>query len=71
MEKAMEEGRNFLGAEVAEILSRPTAPVTKVGRVFYGLGPEASRAAAHKGDIKCTRVNGRLLALTAPLRAFV
>ena len=46
----MSEAKKSLSDEVREILSRPMAPVTLVGRVFYGLSPDASRRAAHRGD---------------------
>jgi hypothetical protein len=67
----MSEAKKSLSDEVREILSRPMAPVTLVGRVFYGLSPDASRRAAHRGDIECKQVGGRLFALTKPLRELV
>lgn len=57
--------------EVRAILSRPTADVPTVGRVFYGLGKNASYRAAKKGDIDAKWVGGRLRAITAPLRKLV
>jgi hypothetical protein len=57
--------------EVRAILSRPTADVPAVGKVFFGLGKHASYRAAAKGDIATVRVGGRLRAITAPLRKLI
>jgi hypothetical protein len=57
--------------EVRTILSRPTADVPTVGKVFYGLGKHASYRAAKKGDIATLRIGGRLRAITAPLRKLI
>lgn len=58
--------------EVEEILSKPTASVPEVGRLFFdGLSRNASYAAAKRGDIATVRIGGRILALTAPLKRLV
>jgi len=63
-----------LSDEIEDILSRPTAPVERVWRAFFGFGREASRSAAKRGEIitkKFGNKRKRELALTAPLRALL
>jgi hypothetical protein len=40
-----------------------TMPVPAAGKKFYGLGRNASYAAAKRGDIPCIKVGGRLRAI--------
>lgn len=57
--------------EVAAVLSRPTADVPVVGKLFFDMGKNASYAAASRGEIPTIRV-GRLLRVpTAALRALL
>ena len=53
--------------ELRELLSKPTAAVTEVGRVCFGLNKNASYAAAHRGDFPTKRIGKKIVALTAPL----
>jgi hypothetical protein len=57
--------------EIEKILSRPMAPVVDVGRVFYGLGREASNAASDRGEIPTKWIGKRRFTQTAPLRALL
>lgn len=58
----------YLSDEIEEILSRPTAPVVRVGRVFFNFGRDATNAAVKRGEIVTKDFGRRKLALTAPLR---
>ena len=62
---------NNLSDEIEDILSRPTAPVVRVGKAFFGFGRDASMAAAKRGEIATKDFGKRKLALTAPLRALL
>ena len=54
--------------ELETLLSKPTASVTEVGRVCFGLSRNASYDAAKRGEIPTIKI-GRLLKVpTTPLR---
>jgi hypothetical protein len=53
--------------ELRKLLMKPYAPVPDVGRICFGLSRNASYAAAHRNEIPCRKIGGRLVALTAPL----
>jgi hypothetical protein len=54
--------------ELQKLLSKPTASVTEVGRVCFGLSRNASYEAAKRGEIPTIKM-GRLLKVpTMPLR---
>ena len=40
-----------------------TMAVPDAGRMFFGLGRNASYAAAQRGDIPCIKIGGRLIAV--------
>lgn len=46
-------------AEMKVLLTHPTADVPDVGRIFLGLGRNASYDAANRGDIPIIKVGGR------------
>jgi hypothetical protein len=57
-----------MNEELEKLLSKPTAPITEVGRVCFGLCRNASYDAARRGDIPTIKI-GRLLKVpTAGLR---
>jgi hypothetical protein len=51
--------------------SRPTMPVPAAGRKYFGLGRNASYAAAKRGEIPTMRINKRLFAIVAKLDRMV
>jgi hypothetical protein len=57
-----------MNEELEKLLSMPTASITDVGRVCFGLCRNASYDAARRGDIPTIKI-GRLLKVpTSPLR---
>jgi hypothetical protein len=60
-----------MNEEVRKILSNPTAPIPEVGRVFFGLGRNASSEAAKRGDFETIQIGRLRKALTAPLKRLV
>lgn len=52
---------------IDEALARPTIPVPDAGKLFFGLGRNASYEAAKRGDIPTMKVGGRIVAIVAPL----
>lgn len=50
-----------------EALARPTIPVPDAGKLFFGLGRNASYDAAKRGEIPTMKVGGRVVAIVAPL----
>lgn len=48
-----------MNEELRELLSKPTAAIPDVGRVAFGVGRNASYAAAAKGDIETIQVGGQ------------
>lgn len=54
---------------VEEALSRPTISVPDAGRLFFGIGRDASYAAAKRGDFQTIEVGGRIVVPVAPLAA--
>jgi hypothetical protein len=51
--------------------SRPTMPVPEAGKKYFGLGRNASYAAAKRGEIPTMRINKRLFAIVAKLDRMV
>lgn len=47
-----------MGMTLEEALARPTISVPEAGKLFYGLGRNASYEAAKRGDIPTIRVGG-------------
>ena len=63
------EGQLFcLSEELVAKLSQPTIPLAEAGKLFFGLGPTATRAAAERGDLPSIRLGKKLFCPTAPLR---
>lgn len=54
---------------IEEALGRPTISVPDAGKLFFGLGRDASYEAAKTGDIPTIRVGGRILVPVVPLAA--
>lgn len=52
-----------------EALSRATVPVPDAGAVFYGLGRNASYAAAQRGDIPTVEIGGKKMAVVSAIAA--
>lgn len=52
---------------IDEALSKATIPVPDAGKLFFGLGRNASYEAAKRGDIPTVQVGGRIVAIVAPL----
>lgn len=52
-----------------EALSRASIPIPDAGRLFFGLGRNASYDAAKRGDIETIEVGGKKVAPVAPLAA--
>lgn len=57
-----------LSDEMIALLRQPTIPLAKVGKVFFGIGPTATRAAAERGDLPLIRVGKKMFCPTGPLR---
>lgn len=52
---------------IEEALARATISVPDAGKLFFGLGKNASYLAAHKGDIPTVEIGGRILVPVVPL----
>lgn len=52
-----------------EALSRPTVSVPEAGRLFYGIGRNASYEAAKRGEIPTEAIGGGIVAIVAPIAA--
>ena len=50
-----------------EALTKPTISVTEAGRLFFGIGKNASYDAAKSGQFKTIEIGGRLLVPVVPL----
>jgi hypothetical protein len=48
--------------------NRPTMSVPEAGRRFFGIGENASYAAAKAGEIPCVRIGGRVFASVPAIR---
>jgi hypothetical protein len=52
-----------------EALGRPTISVPDAGRIFFGLGRNASYAAAERGDFETIKVGGKIVVPVVALAA--
>ncbi len=48
-----------------------TMPVPKAGKIYFGLGRDASYAAAHRGDIPTMKIGGKLRAVVPAIEAML
>jgi hypothetical protein len=60
-------GAQILRRDEMEQDTKPTMPVPEAGRKYFGLGRNASYAAAARGEIPTIKIGARIFAVVAAL----